>query len=406
MRIANVLISGVWGDVSPSALERGIGGREGAMVYLSREWARLGHEVTSFVNCERGKRFEEELVLSDYPISSSAYPKTDYAGPPMALGKFGGGFHEYMPLNMTKGMLQNMPWDVVIAWECPSIFKDPVAAENIKLRVCEMQVAHLNNSELRAANKFLDVMCGLSDWHCEFLVHQGLDMPRDKIMTLPNGIDHTRYWDHLKKGGWKNNKRKPGKNWKFVYSSSPDRGLWHLLKCWPEIKKLNRGATLQVGYGVKNWTEVVKYSHGRVAEMAVEIEIGMKQEGVKDIGKIGQGKLAKLQLSADAWLYPFDPIQPTETGCITAIENAAAGNPIITTDADCMESEFGSIGKIVDLPFSVDSYVAAIEEVMTDNDKYEEMQAKGYELAANRQWNGIAPRWIDMFNKEVKDAKK
>lgn len=396
MRIANVLISGVWGDVSPSALERGIGGREGAMVYLSREWARLGHEVTSFVNCERGKRFGE-------PLSEDHWGHN-----PMYRGLSLTGFHEYMPLNMTKGMLQNMPWDVVIAWECPSIFKDPVAAENIKLRVCEMQVAHLNNSELRAANKFLDVMCGLSDWHCEFLVHQGVDMPRDKIVTLPNGIDHTRY----KTTGfnapirWANKKTKPGKNWKFVYSSSPDRGLWHLLKCWPEIKKLNRGATLQVGYGVRNWTEVVKYSHGRVAEMAVEIEIGMEQEGVKDIGKIGQGKLAKLQLSADAWLYPFDPIQPTETGCITAIENAAAGNPIITTDADCMESEFGSVGAIVDLPFSVDSYVAAVEQVMTDNDKYEEMQAKGYELAANRQWNRIAPRWIEMFDKEVKDAKK
>jgi glycosyltransferase involved in cell wall biosynthesis len=393
MRIANVLISGVWGDVNPDALETGIGGREGAMVYLSKNWAMDGHEVTSFVNCERGKRFKETWWHSIFPGGRS----NGHYGP------YGEGYHEYIPLNMTKGMLQNFPFDVVIAWECPSIFKDPISSENIKLKVCEMQVAHLNNSELRAANKFLDVMCGLSDWHCEFLVHQGLDLPRENIVTLPNGVQIDRYKTDTY-GDWKNKKTKPGKNWKFVYSSSPDRGLWHLLKCWPEIRKLNPGATLQVGYGVKNWTEVVKYSHGRVAEMAVDIEIGMRQEGVKDIGKIGQGKLSKLQISADAWLYPFDPIQPTETGCITAIENAAAGNPIITTDADCMESEFGSVGKIVDLPFSVDSYVGAIEEVMTDNDKYQEMQEKGYELAASRNWADISHKWIKMFEEKTREV--
>lgn len=379
MKIANVLISNVWGEVDADSLEKGIGGREGAMLNLSREWARQGHEVTSFVNIERGKRFYED----EFP------------------GMEDDGFHEYMPLNMTKGMMQNMPWDVVVAWECPSIFKDPVSADNIKLRVCEMQVAHLNNAELRAANKYLDYMCGLSDWHCEFLIHQGLEMDRDQIVTLPNGIQLERYKTDTY-GDWKNKKTKPGKNWKFVYSSSPDRGLWHLLKAWPEIRKLNPRAELSVCYGTKKWIDTVKYSHGRVAEMAIDIEIGLTQDGVKDYGKIGQGRLAKLQLQADAWLYPFDPIQPTETGCITAIENAASGNPLITTDADCMGSEFGDYGKIVPLPFTVETYVNAIEEVMTNTDVYQELQSKGYELAKSRNWSDISKSWINLFNKELK----
>jgi glycosyltransferase involved in cell wall biosynthesis len=230
-------------------------------------------------------------------------------------------------------------------------------------------------------------------------------MDRNNVRTLPNGIQLDRYKTDTY-GDWKNKKSKPGKNWKFVYSSSPDRGLWHLLKAWPEIRKLNPKAELRVGYGVKNWTEVVKYSHGKVAEMAVEIEIMMDQEGVKDIGKIGQGKLAALQINADAWLYPFDPIQPTETGCITAIENAASGNPLITTDADCMKSEFEDYGVIVPLPFTVESYVGAIEEVMTDIDKYQELQQKGYELAKNRNWSDIARDWITMFEEEVNNGKK
>ena len=48
MKIAQVIVSDSWGSVTPAALEKGIGGREGAMIYLSRAWAKSGHEVTNF----------------------------------------------------------------------------------------------------------------------------------------------------------------------------------------------------------------------------------------------------------------------------------------------------------------------------------------------------------------------
>ena len=383
VKIANVLISNVWGEVGPDSLEKGIGGREGSMIYLSREWARLGHEVTSFVNCERGKRFEEEFDVENNFGSFSTFR----------------GFHEYIPLNMTKGMLNNFPYDVLIAWECPSIFRDPITRENVGLKVCEMQVAHFMLTEMRAANEFCDYLTGLSNWHCEFLIHQGIDLPRERVVTLPNAVDMTRYWDHEK--GWKNKRSTPKKNWKFIYSSSPDRGLWHLLKCWPNIKKMNPKASLLVTYGVKKWIDQVRYSHGRVAEMAVELERLMDQPGIKNIGVIGQQKLSQHQINADAWLYPFDPIQPTETGCITAIENSAAGNPIITTDGDCMEDEFGEVGVIMPLPFDVDNFSEAINQVMNDDSIYGELQQKGYEFASNRTWEKVAPKWIELFGKEV-----
>jgi hypothetical protein len=60
VRISNVLISDSWGELTPDIFEKGVGGREGAMMYLSREWAKLGHEVTNFVGVERGKKFFEK----------------------------------------------------------------------------------------------------------------------------------------------------------------------------------------------------------------------------------------------------------------------------------------------------------------------------------------------------------
>lgn len=373
MKIANILISGVWGEVSPEALERGIGGREGAMIYLSREWARLGHEVTNFVNVEESSRFEE-FNHSEIPISH--------------------GYHEYVPLNLTKPMLGNFPWDVAIAWECPSVFEDPRIFNNIKLKICEMQVCHFSLPEKIAAGNLCDYVAALSQWHKEFLMHQGLDMDDDEVVVFPNGVDITRYDKEFYGRDFDNDPQ-------FVYSSSPDRGLWHILEIWPELRKEFPKATLKVGYGAQDWIDFNKWSHGRQGEMAVEIQRLMKQPGITDIGKIGQGELAKLQYESDAWLYPLDAMNATESGCITAVENAAAGNPIITTDCDCMASEFGRVGRIVEMPFDPDAYLSAVIDVLTDEEYYESMQRKGRKFAEGRDWSKIAPEWINLFNKHV-----
>lgn len=367
------MISGVWGEVNPEALTKGIGGREGAMIHLSQEWAKMGHQVTNFVNVQESSRFMPSVSQQEFPAE---------------------GYHEYVPLNLTRPMLANFPWDVAVAWECPSTFEDHRILDNIKLKICEMQVCHFDGQEMFAAGDYCDYVAALSKWHKGFLMSQGLEMEDDEVIVLPNGIDLSRY-----------PAPEYGKKFlnapNFVYSSSPDRGLWNILKIWPRIKKDFPTATLRVGYGVENWTGLNKWSHNRAGEMAVEIERLMKQPGIFDIGKIGQDRLSKLQMEADAWLYPIDAMSATESGCITAIENAAAGNPIITTDCDCMPSEFGSIGRIVDLPFDEEEYYSAVKDVLTDSDYYESLQRKGRKFAESRNWSSIAQQWEKLFKQHV-----
>ena len=373
MRIANILISGVWGDVSPEALNRGIGGREGAMIYLSREWAEMGHEVTNFVNVEQSSRFVPPISRQEFPAN---------------------GYHEYVPLNLTRPMLANFPWDVAIAWECPSTFEDHRILNNVKLKMCEMQVCHFSPVEMQAASDYCDYVAALSPWHREFLMHQGLELEADEVVVFPNGVDISKYPE-----------MEYGKRFQddpqFVYSSSPDRGLWHLLEIWPMIKEEWPKATLKVGYGAQKWIDFNKWSHGRQGEMAVEIERLLKLPGVEDIGKIGQDELAKLQIEADVWLYPLDAMNATESGCITAVENAAAYNPIVTTDCDCMPTEFGRIGRIVDMPWDADEYFSAVKDVLTDEDYYADLQRKGRKFAEGRDWSIIAKQWVDLFRQHV-----
>lgn len=375
MKIANILLADSWGEITPEALNKGIGGREGAMIYLSREWAKYGHDVTSFVPVERGKRFYERENKYDPGVVS--------------------GYHEYVPLNLTKPMLANFDWDIAIAWECPSVFADERIRERIGLKICEMQVAHLSGREQEALENYCDYLAVLSQWAGDLLLHSGVDIAQDNVRVFPNGVDISRYPIEFVQ---KKFDAPAHDNMKFVYSSSPDRGLWQLLEAWPYIREEFPQAELSVCYGVKKWTEHLKWAHNRSGEMAVAITELMEQPGVKDLGKIGQDRLARLQLEADAWLYPLDSIQSTETGCITAVENAAAGNTIITTDCDCMEEEFGKIGTIVPLPFHAKTFAAEAIGVLRDEDFMNYQREAGREFAEKRDWRLISEQWLQFFS--------
>lgn len=365
MKIAQVLGSGVWGDVGPDKLDEGIGGREGALIRLAREWARLGHEVTNFVATGEPKRFHD-----------------------------GEGFHEYVPMSLARPCMASFPYDACVAWECPSIYNHERITGLQLVRLTEMQCAHLPSDEDRiAASTVATGLVTLSEWHRDFMVHDGIRLPPDRLHVLPNCVDLGLYPEQVPGAKFDDPK-------KFLYSSSPDRGLWHLLRMWPAIRERWPEAELYIAYGFESWVSSIVWAHHRLGEMALEMAGLVSQPGVFDLGKVGQRQLAELQMTCTAWLYPCDTIQPTETGCITAIEAMAAYCPAVITDCDCLGEEFGDVAAMCGMPFSQGSYIAALEKVLGDRELYTDLATAGREFARERQWRLVAPRWIELFKAE------
>lgn len=294
MRIAQVITAKSWGDVTPEALERGIGGREGSLIRLAREWARQGHEVTNFVPVENAIRHSEEV----------------------APGALSSGYHEYVPVEGARLILGCFKYDAVIAWECPSVFADDHVRKLQDIRLVEMQCAHFAEGQRQHAEAFSTGVVALSPWHRDFMLHDGLEMDPSLVHVLPNCVDLTFYPQPLLDDEAIERRRLGPK--RFFYSSSPDRGLWGLLKTWPRIRGMYEEAELTVAYGVKDWCSNLRWAHFSQGEMAVEIEHLMRQPGIIDVGVIGQAQLARIQREATALLYPCDTIQPTETGCLVA----------------------------------------------------------------------------------------
>lgn len=370
LRIAQYLSApSAWGSVTPETMHnKGLGGRETALVQLAEQWASTGHEVMNFVRTEEPYR--------------TLYPS--------------GGRSSYVDVDIFGDVVINFPVDVIVSWEESRLFKYPKVRDAARLTVIEMQVAHLDTTEECDAGT--DVYAALSPWASEFLGNQG-HIKAEKIVVLPNGIDVGRY--SAFQPAYNSPKNTP---LEFFYSSSPDRGLHHLLNLWPRLRAKYPDSLLHVCYGVEHWTTNVRWSHNMQAETALDVEEGLKQDGVVYHGKIGQTELAELQQRCDLLLYPCDPMQPTETGCITIIEAGAAGVPVVTTNADCLGSEFGMTTMQIELPFSEDAYLEAIDQVLSDKGLYYRLQQHNYWLAMERSWANIAEAWLDMFHWKMRNV--
>jgi glycosyltransferase involved in cell wall biosynthesis len=367
MRIANLMQSTAWGSPTPDKLGTGVGGREGAMLNLSREWAKLGCDVTCFVDLQ-GEAVQEH--------------------------REGSGTHSYVDFQYAVPCLRTERYDMVVSWEWARIFADGEVMERQTNRVLEMQVAHFTSGDEQFV-PFADHVACLSPWAGRFL---GTQVPgiEDKVRVMPNCVDSARYAPELVPSAERklDDMRRHGP--KFFYSSSPDRGLVHALRMWPRIRETFPGAVLHVAYGVDRWVDATIWAHYAQADTALEMRELMGQDWVIDHGTMGQDDLAQLQRQCTAFLYPCDTMQQTETGCITAIEALASGCPAFITDCDCLGEEFDGPASVAPLPLDYDLYLSNLETCLNDDALYAAMHSAGLSFASDRRWELVAPKWLEL----------
>lgn len=373
LRIAQLLVGdAAWGDVTLEGLKaRGLGGRETAIVKLAEQWAEVhGHHVECFVPVER----------------------------PHSIDYKSGGRIEWLPWKAAQVYLNTSDYDALVSWEYPQAATWNGVSGRIPVLV-GMQVAHIFTEQEYDASTAGYVV--LSRWAGDFLVEQsGGIVSWDKMHVVPNGVDLSRYGKQTVDANRRNLN-------KFFYSSSPDRGLHHLLRLWPKFRnEVAPNAELHVAYGVERWTEGTKWSHSAQGDVALEINHLLKSTpGVFNRGSLSQAVLSSLQKSSALLPYTADTMQQTETGCITITEAMAAGCPVITTDCDCIPSEYGHAARIVSLPFSEDRFLQEMHNVLVDPDLYTGLQEAGYRTAEERQWSVTASRWLSII-KTVATEKK
>ncbi len=368
--------------------KRPLGGSESALFYLSREMAKLGHEIVIYNNC--GKE-------------AGIYENVDY--------------RQFTTLADLVKHSKEKEYDIFISFRDLTAFLFPVKA---KKRIWwghddfsnvwnySDYRKHLGAAFLKLAgfliNKYCDELFVVSKWLGEICVEKVYIDPK-KIYATKNGVYWAYYEDTepsppapLPEG------EGPGvRGFRLVYTSVPDRGLDILLDIFPEIRKEIPEATLHIYCG---WDlGMLKESDKLRAQKLYE---KTSQPGVVREGTKKHSELAKDLMISSLMLYPSHAVPIAgffaETSCIAALEAQAAGCPVIASNRGALSESIknGQTGVLIEGdPHSDDykaSFVKETVELLKDTNRLEQMRKSGVNFIRNNfTWDIIAKEWTAKF---------
>lgn len=259
---------------SPSVL-KGIGGSEEAVIYISKEFVKLGYEVTVYNSCG-------EL--------EGEYDGVKYVP-----------FYEFSKKD---------EFNILISWRA-NMTPDCVAKHKV------IWLHDVPDEQLIPANSVdtFDNIIVLSEYHKSLLPSY---VPSEKVFVSSNGINTNDF-------NIANIIRNPKR---LIYTSSYDRGLEHLLEMWPDVLKEVPDAELHIFYGWNTYDKMVEVGR-RTTEFKDKMIKLMDKPNVFEHGRVGHKALAKEFLKSGIYAYPchFE-----EISCISAMKAQAAGCVPVCTD--------------------------------------------------------------------------
>lgn len=208
----------------------------------------------------------------------------------------------------------------------------------------------------------------VSEWQKKHVMNE-LDIPENNFIMSRNAIYTNRFVG-------KNVEKTP---FRFIYSSSPDRGLSYLMDMIPKIKERYPETTLYI-FANK---ELIDIDTLKIVESLDYVILRPR---------IKQEELAIEFLKSDIWLYPTDF---EETYCITALEAMAAKCLIATVDFCGLGNIVQGKGIVCEEPIeeNINDLLTKLFFVLDKKSLKEYFTEKAYNWAIEQTYENLASEW-------------
>ena len=294
--------------------------------------------------------------------------------------------------------LPNEEFKIVVASRVPEVFSSEVDAQQ---KYLWMHDVNLGPRPMPFLDR-IDQIIGLTNWHVNHM-SKLYGVKLDKFSVVPNGIELDLYKHLPPHESWRL-KTKNTDGIRFIWSSSPDRGLVTMLALWPHIKDMWPDARLDIFYGWNIIDRIIaKTGNYGLALLKEKVlngiwNLGGEQGGIYQHGRVPQKELADWQLASDIWAYPTDFM---ETFCITAIEMQAAGVIPVTSSLAALKETVACKNLLVEgWPLNVDyqrRYLTTLRNVV-ESPNHQELIEIGRAHAEQFTWDRSYQKWLELIN--------
>ncbi len=350
--------SNLWGS------DRGLTGSELSCFCFARELAKLGHEISLYV---------EQPGIASFD-NVALHPLSDLGG-------------------------HGARYDAVCSWNEPDYLR------HVSPRTLRLVDQQLNDCAYMQPgyDDFVDVWTSPSEAHRQ----RNLSLSPHKWVVLPNGCYPEKYDLSTPKA--------PGR---VVYASSPDRGLHLLFQEWPKIKKAVPHAELFVFYhSLEQWIErcrgirdsscVSMDEQGCRARYMEAVLPRVKKLGAEIVGSISHDRLAQELAMASVLGYPCDTIAWTEGFSVATLEGCVSGALPITSSVDALGEIYGGHVPMVEAPARdhMGEWSDLVIRALTDEPWRKEWAHKARLRAEQFAWPALAKQLeqtiVDGLSKKV-----
>jgi glycosyltransferase involved in cell wall biosynthesis len=211
-----------------------------------------------------------------------------------------------------------------------------------------------------------------TEWHRKRFLEYYPTLTKNEI--IGNGIETKYYTKDVQKVPFR-----------FIYTSSPKRGLTYLMNVFPKIREVYPDAELHI------FRDLNEATPEQLKILNDGCDKGMFVYG----GALSNQELADEFLQAEVWLYPTDF---TETYCISAVEAQAAGCLCVCSRLAGLIETVGDRGILLESVYGSKEYdvelLQALERVFKDKNEY---SGKARTWGLQQDWDNRAKMWEKMF---------
>lgn len=310
------------------------------------------------------------------------------------------GVHEGVEYWNTEEWMPQEEFSVFVSSRSPFPFENNI---NSKLKLLWMHDVNLGEDIINHVN-LPDKVLGLTNWHVNHL-NKLYGIEKERLHIVPNGINIDRF----KVDRSKDDSNDP----KFIWLSSPDRGLDTLLSMWPLIKDRFPEATLEIYYGwaiidklIANFRSVGQ-THQFLENYKIKVQKQMKwlegeKAGITWKDRVPPDELAEALYRANFALFPTAFM---ETFCLAMVQCQAAGViPITSNLAALSENVAYKDGLVTGWPSNSTyqrQFLSTLDIIINNKEEIVNARTQGRELALQKTWEHSFVEWKNLIETNI-----